>query len=353
MDYYIVFYLTLVFVSLVSLTNNNLDNICYVLILFFSILFIGGRYHVGADFIEYENIFKYSNDIRFDSGFLFLFKFFKSLGLSYAYASLLFYISTITLFSLAIKGFKYKTISVLFFILFLFVPLTSTIRQGLSIPFFILAINNLLNAKKYIIYSLVGVTFHSSAFILIPLYLLRKVSLGRNSVITLIIVSFFIGYLNVINYFLMLLSYIPFTGASLTKVLTYSTRYTEPMSLIAQVYRLGAIFILFVFWNPISKDERLKFCKNVYIFVFALSLIFKDNGVLINRISFSTNIVLVYIASHYYMLTGSAVKKYLLLMFFCMYFTINYFKFISTDLRHGYQKAYLPYENFILSDIYE
>lgn len=57
MELYILFFLILLFLMLTSVLASHSDTICYLLSSFISIIFIGGRLNVGADFTEYHYIY--------------------------------------------------------------------------------------------------------------------------------------------------------------------------------------------------------------------------------------------------------------------------------------------------------
>ncbi|HIF9371758.1 TPA: EpsG family protein [Photobacterium damselae] len=355
MKYYIIFYFSLLVLTILSILSKkkDVDLILCFLLSVLSIIFIGGRYNVGADFPEYQNIFYYVNDLRFEWGFSFLFSIFRDVGLSYSEASLGFYFFTLSIYLIAIRNMDNKTLLVSYFILFCFIPLTATIRQGMSLPFIVLAVINIENRNRYFLYTSIGVLFHASCGIMFILYFLKNINISRTKAVIIIIIAFAIGYLSLINYIITLINLLPFSNSTLTKILTYSTRYNDPMSISSQAYRVGALLLLFAVWNDTRNYKDINFCKNIYLFVFLLSLIFKDNGVLINRISFSTNVVLIYLVVKIYSINELKVNKLAFILLCSIYFSINYFKFTYLDLRYGYEKAYLPYQNFILNDAYE
>ncbi|WP_432766813.1 EpsG family protein [Providencia alcalifaciens] len=351
MEFYILFFAILITLTLISLVYKNFDYTCYIVSTFIAIFFIGGRLNVGADFIEYQHIYNYEEKINFDFLFEFFFKLFRWLGLSYPEASLSFFMLTLLFFHLAIKDNSCKTLSLFFFILYSIVSLTSTIRQGLSLPFYLLAFNYILNLRKYYFYSFIGTLFHVSSFIMLLIYPLKKIKISRPNFLFVILFSFLVGYFDLINVLIWFIdNTITFNNYHANKILTYSTRYNEPMSLISQLYRLGGVLFLFIFNNSLCKREDLNFCKNIYLMTFLFTLIFKDNGVLINRLSFSTNVSLLYIAFNYDYISKKKITKEIILLFFITYFSVNYFKFILTDLRYGIESAYLPYRNFIFDN---
>ncbi|MGB5116735.1 MAG: EpsG family protein [Providencia rettgeri] len=347
MELYILFFLILLFLALTSILAINLDNTCYIISSFVAMIFIGGRFNVGADFTEYDYIYNNVEKINFDFAFEFFFQLFRGIGFSYGLASFSFFLITLILLSISINSYKYKTITLFFFILYFIIPITSTIRQGLSLPFYLLAINHLFSFKKYMFFSITGALFHISNLIMVPFYFLKNLKLNKKKIISLLLFSFLLGQYEIINLVISTFEYfLSFGSSSANKILTYSTRYNEPMSYISQLYRTGGILFIFIFCLDLNKNEKLNFCQNIYFITFCLTLVFKDNGVLINRLSFSTNISLLYIAANFNIINKNKMVKNLILAFFLSYFSVNYFKFISTDLRYNVESAYLPYRNF-------
>lgn len=347
MELYILFFLILLFLALTSILASHADTLCYLITSIIAIIFIGGRFNVGADFTEYNFIYDNVEKINFDLAFELFFKLFRAMGFNYNWASFSFFFITLSLLSIAIKNYKYKTVTLFFFILYFIIPLTSTIRQGLSLPFYLLAINYLFSLKRYMAFSILGTLFHISNLIMLPFYFIKNIKLNRKKIIFLLLTCFLLGQYEIINIFISILEYVlSFGSSSANKLLTYSTRYNEPMSYVSQMYRIGGIIFILIFCLNLSKDSKLNFCQNIYLATFCLTLLFKDNGVLINRLSFSTNISLLYIAANFNVISKNMTIRNLTFIFFLSYFSVNYFKFIATDLRYGIESAYLPYENF-------
>lgn len=347
---YFIFFLVGFSLSSLSIVYKKHDNTFAFFLFIISILFIAARWNVGADFIQYNNIYYYHDEYRFEYGFNIIFKIFNTIGISYAWVSFFISLLTFLLFTISIRHWKYKTVGLLFFILYFIVPLTSTIRQGLSLPFYIFAIYNLTKFSKYYIFTILGSLFHISNLIMVPLWFIRNIKITRATAIFILLLSCAVGYVGIIEYIVIILKQISFLGNGITKLITYSTRYNSPMSIISQLYRLGALVFIFIYWKSISSNKELNFCKNIYIFIFMLTLIFKDNGVLINRLSFSTNVSFLYIASHFYLYNKNNIKKLIIYLLLAIYFSVNYFKFISMDLRNNIESAYLPYKNFIIEN---
>ncbi|WP_341659289.1 EpsG family protein [Vibrio sp.] len=330
--------------------DKIIDYYLYFFVLCISVLFIGLRYEVGADYTEYSSLFYSADSTRFEPLSNIIFELFRYFGFTYNSLSLFLFVITVFLFTLSIKGLQYKTLLLVSFIFFLFVPLTSTIRQGLSLPFFILAIINHDSIKKYILFSLLGSLFHASALILLPLYFVKKIRMTKALFLILLCFSLILGYLNPIGIIIDLAKSLASDFLYFNKLLTYSTKYDEPMSISAQVYRLGFIVILLIIWDELDSSVSACFAKNIYLVMFMLTLIFKDNGVLINRLTFSTNITVIYILSCYLTIEASIKKKALIATSLVLYFSFNYYKFVYTDLRHSVEKAYIPYKNGLFLD---
>ncbi|KGR34550.1 hypothetical protein OA39_02920 [Vibrio campbellii] len=348
MGVYLTYYVFLIVSLIFSLKNRILDLYFYFFVSCVSVFFIGARFEVGADYTEYSSLFYSSATTRFEPFFNVTFELFRELGFTYNSLSLCYFLITILLLTYAIKDFEYKTLFLVSFILFLFVPITSTIRQGLSLPFYILAIVNYNSFKKYSIFTILGAFFHASTLVLIPLYLLSKFKISKFNFILLVFISIFIGFLNPINILISLMQMISSDFLIANKLLTYSTRYSDPMSLSAQLYRVGFVVVLLYIWNVIENDRVATFSKNIYIFIFLLTFVFKDNGVLVNRLAFSTNITILCILSRYLILENISLKKTFVSLFLIVYFSVNYYKFIYTDMRHSVEKAYLPYKNGLI-----
>lgn len=345
---YMLFYFSLLMITFLSLLLRKYEGYFLLFSFFISILFIGLRVNVGADFTEYTRIYAQSGVTNFELGFDLIFNFFKELDFEYTSVSLVIFIITAIFFIFAIKKQKYKTLIYFCFLLFMFVPITSTIRQGLVIPFFTICLLNTERAKVYFLSVLAGCFFHYSILFMLFFFFIRHVKQSYQRTFLVLLIFAVLSAFNVVNYMILLLQYIPNLGTISSKILMYTQRYKVEFSLTSFSFKLAGLLFLSLFMNYIKDDKKLLCCYNLYFITLCLFILFKDNSVLTNRLTYATNISLVVFFSVLLPYIKNFHQKAIITTLFVMYFTFSYFKFVATDLRHSVEPAYLPYQTLLL-----
>lgn len=164
--------------------NTNGKDICYWGMCILLICIAGFRYRLGIDTIEYMRAFEsdipllsnflyyYKTDLLpFEIGSTFLFSFIKTLGGSwYITQFIIAFITNISIFTFANNTSKYKFTYILLYFLFLFFDLNyETLRQALALSVSLYAFY-FLKKKLYLPYyilSIIAISFHIIAFILL------------------------------------------------------------------------------------------------------------------------------------------------------------------------------------------
>lgn len=179
----------------------------------FIFIFIAIRYDYGYDYLMYEEEFKIINSLnhkfwppgmlRLEYGWIYLNKFFGSLGFNYLIIFLsLFYCLVLYLFIKTMLDRKLHVISVLLLLLSpgIFILHQSLLRQCVALLFFLVAVL-LVEKKQPLLYScIVLITasfFHTSALLLLPLLFTQYIRLNTIHLCLipiLYLVIFFIGY---------------------------------------------------------------------------------------------------------------------------------------------------------------
>ncbi|EFJ5530702.1 O56 family O-antigen polymerase [Escherichia coli] len=346
---YIIFYSLSLTLVVLSLVLKKYDWFWLLFLLFISIIFIGLRVNVGADYTEYVRIYNQSYDTNFELGFDIIFNLFKRFGYDYVFVSLFVFILTSFFFLYSIKSLQHKTLIYFCFLLFMFVPLTSTIRQGLAIPFFIICLLNADRPKVYFMSIAIGSFFHYSILFMLFFFFVRyfKQSYCR----AYFIILFFLGLsvFNIVEYMIILLHYIPSLGTLSSKLLMYTQRYNVTLSLTSVAYKLAGLLLVTSFMSFIKINKKLLCSYNLYYISLCLFILFKDNSVFTNRLMYATNISLVTFFSFLLSMMNAFYRKAIVTFLFVIYFSINYFKFTATDLRHSIESAYMPYKSVLIN----
>ena len=175
---------------------------CFLMLMAFFVLFIvsGFRYGVGQDFFDtyvdtFEKI-RYGIDVRIDYGFYLLSKFILLLKGS---SQWLFIITSLIINAFVCKTIydqsKNKFLSLFIYICgtFFFFSLNG-IRQAITISLFYYSLKYIKEKSfaKYMLLNVLGLLFHQSAFIFIPLYFIlgRRFSLKFKILLLLVVLLF-------------------------------------------------------------------------------------------------------------------------------------------------------------------
>lgn len=178
------------------------SNLCRIFV--FLVLWIPAavRFGIGTDFVSYLDLFYEAKSEEYiEIGFTFIYSLLR--GVSFDGQS--FFVLTTFLTYAPICFFlkkKYYFYFISFYVLILYFSTYNTVRQGLSASIIIWAISLYLNSKtlKSILVSLFATLFHSSAFLMLPLYFISRLKLNTK-VLGLVLVSgiFFIYKFNFIE----------------------------------------------------------------------------------------------------------------------------------------------------------
>lgn len=192
MLFYLIFFIIIIFLSInypLKIKINNLSNkslINYhpmpITFLFISIV-LGLRYNVGTDYLNYVQIFEnyksMVNPPNLEFGYDLINRITIYLGIEFWFV---FLVSALLINFLVLKTFKENSGNFLLSVIILFGTgfiffQTNGIRQALAISFTFYGSKYIVsrNFKKYIIFCILGMMFHFTAFIMIPFYWIANI----------------------------------------------------------------------------------------------------------------------------------------------------------------------------------
>ncbi len=244
--------------------QNNLFCLAFVVLCLFSIL----RYGFGNDYFSYQRIFDSIHGIG-DSSYA---RYYKSQILFYILNSIspsfdvfigitsLFFLATIFWFvsKNCTKNYKWVALAVFLINPYLFLMNLSAIRQCVAMSLFIIAVDFAYKKKPipYCLLILVATMFHTSAIILLPVYLIlndKSISKTMLGLIT-IVVGLFVVSPSLLNKLLTTVIGIVFSNT------TYDLYMSTGNSLRATI--LTSIFFFYVLFNIRSlKGKDLMYAK--------------------------------------------------------------------------------------------
>lgn len=258
--------------------KKNINILISFLLLF---LFIGLRYNLGRDWVNYERIFNDPNQQEFlfgetrEFGFLALIQFCHALGLGFQA-----FVMIITFITL---GLLYKSYNHYIYLLpagiFIFftdlgyASIINLLRQTLALLAFVCAMSYAgMTDKKSLLrffsFYFLGVSFHYTILVFLPFWFINRLHLSRRQLIILCISIFLISVLYLARLYEDFMSLIP----------KYDNAYTNTSSTIVNeqsTFGLGATLLLVVRLIPLAYyNIMLKWDKGMakYFIMYYLGL---------------------------------------------------------------------------------
>lgn len=202
---WIIFIFLFLIYALLS-TDKLFEKTAKWFLLIFIIIFSGLRFQIGWDYDTYTKLFFRTDELAdIEPSWRFLILFFNY---TTGNAQTLFFLSSIIIYSLLIAFiYKYSSSPLLSVLIFICFPLyygesLSCIRQYIAVVFFLLSYKFLLkrNFLKFLLTNAIGISFHYSTVIVIPIYFIVHKHISNRILILLIIGSFFL-YALIIYFF--------------------------------------------------------------------------------------------------------------------------------------------------------
>ena len=366
---YLALFLFISLSSLMELKYNKLSSplfIFNILIIYFFTVF---RYGVGADYFQYEELFKQALPINkisisyfkdnvhdIEYGYLFFESVIKYFTDEYL-VFLVFYVFAMFLFLYkAINNTGlYRNIQLLIFYSFIFLEyIFNAHRQGMAICIIYYAITLIHEDKlfRYTLLVILASLFHKIAIILIPLYFFIRKEFKVSVLFYIVVIALFISYFDLIGIVIKWCNENFSNVAAFRRMFHYYFNKHDAnlkMSAIPYMQRAIMLFILFLFYKRIPYTY-----SNLLVLYVSLFFIFSNVGVLANRVS---GILLVSYAIFFSVLICNLKLKgnRLIIILSIFFFSLSIFVKNIHDIHPLTNKLnYLPYElNYKIFNIFE
>lgn len=292
---YIIMFILIVIGLIMSQCVKSYENRIYVVLLIAMTLFLALRSGQGTDYNMYEWLYNiapreldlqnhyFSNDVHSELSWKLIMVFAKSIGISFEIFIAL--LTTLMCWSLHLFISKYSVNPVLSLLIaypnLILIYYASGLRQGLVIAVFLgYLISMYLDGKwaHYFILTICLTTIHSSAAVFLALPLIKNASF--KSMVILAAAFLFLGFIPIafpsINSFL---GRFPFIG------FYFDGKGSIGLSIPNALRRVAMFVVIFISYLRIAtvdtNEETERFVKmtNVYVFGFALYLLFISSSV--------------------------------------------------------------------------
>lgn len=356
------YYITFLLGALLSVINDRkgLSAIIFALVLLLLAFF---RFGVGADYFAYWHLFeRLSNSIIYEIsmgvdsqeiGFRLIGVFFNSIGLSYQqYLSMFAIINIYFVYRTAKEFSKNTTLSLLIYFAFhYFVWTFSGIRQGVTIAvgvYFLLKTIKDQKVLRLLIVTILLSVIHTSALILLPLYLISKLNLNRKKLVILAIFGIGVSVLPV-GLILQPLLQLPIISR-MSPYIDASYSLTNIFDFQMLVRILFLTIGLFYYNAYSSQDSFSKSIINIYLMSFILYFFLKFSELTAARLTIYGRYLDVIILANFYYLYKDKINKLLYIVVLTSLLLVYFFKEINDMERqsgfiNNVNPIYMPYTN--------
>lgn len=378
MFYLIIFFVLAVFAFIESFTNFKKNHILHM-VAFLMLAFIAGcRYETGVDWVMYEDQMKYSYSLteaferdkwdwlslRLDVGYSILLAIIKTFG---GGVQVLFFIIGLAiqfLLYLNLKKYSPKILLsyLIYYSFFFFVFDMSGIRQGLAIQLFFYSLRFIVNKNftKFFLCIIFATLFHWSAAILLPLYFFinKKISIKFSIFILIfstVVFSFQIKWLgaimgdllNKINSFTLLAK----------KVEAYTTDDTfarergwDKMTVYIYLKMVVIVFITYFFKEKFENNKYFTIFSNLLLIQFLCIFTFYEFFEISDRYkSYFLISEVILIPMVLEVINVNFVKQLAFVIVVPLIFANSYVYYLELPTAI----AYNPYQNYVVSQIFE
>jgi hypothetical protein len=346
-----IYYFAITCLLIFSFLNQwKLERKVINLLAFFSfliILIIGGlRFKIGADWDQYESIYKNLKDVSElfkapkEMGFMITMFLIKLISTNYSFFIFIFFLVSFYLKYKVIK--KYSTdiflsLSFYFFSIFLILDVNQ-IRQGMALAIIFLSLTSILerNVIKFLLLIFIACFFHISAIIFLPFYWLSQIKSSNMTIFLIIAISLILSILirelmgrNTIVRFLL-----SFSGLSRYNVYLESNILSKSSSILSiAFFQRIIIFIIFiVYYNIIQANDNFKsLIKNGYLIGIIIFIIFSFNAQFAARLGYFYKWFDIFIVALIVSSQKKNSNKLILLFLFFLFCLIGIQRLIGND----------------------
>lgn len=337
------------------------------------IIAAGGRYHVGADFPIYKNMYEEGfplyttyadvwdkatfqpNSMELEWAFVLLNKILYDLGLPfYALTFVMATLALTILYKVLTKYSSFPGVSFIFYYLPLyFIVECGQMRQGMGGALVLLSVPYILERKmwKFLLVMFIALGFHKSVIVFVPAYWLVKLPFNAKTWTTLVIISVFLAPFQVYKLFGGAFeSLMPQDVSNAYTGYENDRYYGNAMETsFADVFNIFFIIILLAYDKiGTKKVYYYEYFRNLAFFGFCLFYILRGNEIFATRLPGSY-----FTMAGYFMVPGiiaclEGERKYLMKYVMLGYFIMFYILFSMGNAKRG-NFTWGSYQNVIWS----
>ncbi len=349
-----IYYFNFIFLSLLALYNKRpKKSYKYAVFLYLSVL-IAIRYNVGTDYVNYVRIFDETSfstlfeDETIEYGAYGSMALFKSLGLGVPWWFFFISMMSMITFFLGIDRFGFTNFwwgLLIYYSIYFFNNQCNLMQHGAMAGWTWLAFSyiNERHLKKFMIFSIIGASFHILGIFFIPFYWILKRDLKLKFILIIIgfafVFNFFLrdSFLSIFNY-----GYIGNKIQYYQDVFFVNQELNQSISIGMIIYTILLISLYSQLFE--MKNDNFVILRNTLLFSIFFQIGFKGTGIFDARIGGLLNMSMVILIPLFFCVLANNYGKYLKLIIilysFLMFVTNVTSK--SSFYKGGYQ--FLPYK---------
>lgn len=265
--------------------NNNSRNILLILIVGLLIMFCGTRYETGNDWTAYVDAFNKIPPFkelcknpemfvvsRMEPGYVILNSIVKSFGGTIDIVFLISSIITVGLLFVALNRYSFFCfLAILLYMRYGYLQANMMfVRQGIAISIFYVSLKYVEERKflKYVIINIIAILFHTSLYVVLPLYFFLNRRYSNRAIMGFIIVSILLSFVNIVG---ILGAYLPsFLSESVLGYLEHDVwgGMTGKIN-IALIEKFILLLLCLKYRDKLSENKNF----NLFFNIFVLSII--------------------------------------------------------------------------------
>lgn len=327
-----------------------------VLYIFLAVIFllVAGFREVGFDYEMYKYLY-----VTFKSKNWYQESLYYSLEVGYAYINhiapsfqiLVVVITTVIIsvfFSFIYKNTKYPFLAIfVYFGIFFYTSLMGQYRQAFALGMVLLAINNIENRKKFLLFIIIAFSFHyTSVVALILLFVPQKLYKFKYYIFALLI-SIFIAIV-----FPILFSRI----ASLTSYLDAKSSFYEDAD-YKQITGINSVMMIrfflfcvcFYFRKDLSKIPKMHFFINIYFLSLIIYIVFSFMTAMASRASVYFSFFEIILATNLLYVLRKNLLLYIAVL--SLVVTISILRQQNSFKEKNFKECFVPYSNWLIKSL--
>lgn len=348
MGVYLFGYLILLLLSfkeiMIPLKRNSPIFFVSIFTLLFSVV-AGIRYGIGTDFFTYLSIFNNVNHYEdynyLEPGFRFIISTLKQFGFSGQSLFLVFALISLSFLFVGLKKTSQYPIfsSFLFMLTYYIGYVFNGVRQGLVMCVFIYLINDIekRNFRKVLIFTLLGMSIHSSAIFIILAYFFYtlKVSIKHYFILGFISLVLFL-FRNIWGNYIV--NFMP--SIVVSKLSIYTENFNSEVDALGIIQRTMILIPFFIYYSKLKAFSKFEGVFRIYFLGFIFYCLFSFQEMFATRINMMFRILEIILFPYLLKINIHKIEKLFLLLLIIIWATLIFITEMKNPMNYPYVSVF-------------